>query len=325
MTKQTLYFNYFAPFVYSSDEDYRKHWNMEKFCEFMLQNRKRIDSSVELGEEVADFEWTEQNYDSKNNLYWFRISKNRTKNIPSIKHLKEEGQPVSLDKEAYVGNYTIYVFDPVKNLIFIQSNFYGLTTRQSELTLSVLRERYKQNQGEKIENTAVKLEPIIDPNALLRIKESEYIRKIAIKGSDVNSLAAEDIKSETLHYATKATQKTSGINFELTLSLGKGNRDKSIDRKEVSEIINDVARLRSRNQDVGLKISAKEDLNHSVELIDFVEPRLKSNLTLDFPNRETPGAEFIYQNFLEQNLLDRDTGDGYTRGFLQKARTYVDW
>lgn len=31
----------------------------------MLQNRKRIDSSVELGEEVADFEWTEQNYDSK--------------------------------------------------------------------------------------------------------------------------------------------------------------------------------------------------------------------------------------------------------------------
>lgn len=291
----------------------------------MLQNRKGIDSSVELGEEVADFEWTEQNYDSKNNLYWFRISKNRTKNIPSIKHLKEERQPVSLDKEAYVGNYTIYVFDPVKNLIFIQSNFYGLTTRQSELTLSVLRERYKQNQGEKIENTAVKLEPIIDPNALLRIKESEYIRKIAIKGSDVNRLAAEDIKSETLHYATKATQKTSGINFELTLSLGKGNRDKSIDRKEVSEIINDVARLRSRNQDVGLKISAKEDLNHSVELIDFVEPRLKSNLTLDFPNRETPGAEFIYQNFLEQNLLDKDTGDGYTRGFLQKARTYVDW
>ena len=77
------------------------------------------------------------------------------------------------------------------------------------------------------------------------------------------------------------------------------------------KIINDVARLRSRNQDVGLKISAKEDLNHSVELIDFVEPRLKSNLTLDFPNRETLGAEFIYQNFLEQNLLDKDTGDGY--------------
>lgn len=40
--------------------------------------------------------------------------KTEQKNIPSIKHLKEERQPVSLDKEAYVGNYTIYVFDPVK-------------------------------------------------------------------------------------------------------------------------------------------------------------------------------------------------------------------
>ena len=59
MTKQHVRFNYFVPELnYENGNNFR--WNMKDFLEFLLNHKGKIESSVILGDEVADFEWEDQ-------------------------------------------------------------------------------------------------------------------------------------------------------------------------------------------------------------------------------------------------------------------------
>ena len=322
MTKQHVRFNYFVPELnYENGNNFR--WNMKDFLEFLLNHKGKIESSVILGDEVADLEWEDQQLDQQRNLYWFRISKNRYNNIPSLKHLNKPGKPIELDKDEFVGEFSIFVFDPESGVLVVQSNFYGLTTKQSELALTELRQRYKESIGEgENEVGVVSLKPIPDESAYHRALQNQIIRRINIKASDVSLLNDEHMSAEVMHKAVDAAGEIGGISFDLTVSMSRTPRARSLEKDQVTQVIEDIKYLAKQGKDVSMQIASKEDEHHAIETIDLLSPRLKSSMTIEFPNRETPGAEFIYNNFVEQNFdLPQDNLDknSKNKGFRQRA------
>lgn len=326
MTKQRVRFNYFVPELNYENGD-KKRWRMTNFLEFLLNHKNEIDSSVILGDEVADFEWEDQQFDEKRNLYWFRISKNRYNNIPALKYLNQPGKPIELDEDEFVGEFSIFVFDPRSGALVIQSNFYGLTTKQSELALTELRQRYFTSLGTpEPEVGVVSLAPIPDESAYHRALNNEIVRRINVKASEVSLLDDENITSDTLHKAVGVAGDVGGISFDLTVSMSTAPKNDSLKKNQVNQIIQDIRYLSRQGKDVSMKVTSREDDEHTIETIDLLSPRLKSSMIIEFANRETPGAEFIYTNFVEQNFdmpeNDRDP-NANNKGFRRRAERAI--
>ncbi|MCM0724325.1 hypothetical protein NB814_00970 [Latilactobacillus curvatus] len=305
-------FNYFIPHLIDAQnpmDDIK--WNMKDFMDYILNHKKNheeLNTAVPLGDEISDLEWNTAFYDDKpdHNIYYFQLSKNRSKDIPSKKKLNQEKKPIELDDDEYIGEFNLVVFDAKYNIVAIQSNFFGLTTKQIEATLSILRQRVKDvmQESEKDNPKGVVLEPIIDPSEISNVKKHKIYRKITVKGSDYNFAAADNYKDNPLNKAITELKKIGGVNFNIELSMSRTSKEKSLDSGSVRAIIDEVLELKDNDDsDVSMHIASKKEENDSIELVDLIEPRLTSTIEMNIENRTTMKSEAIYANFCDQNYL----------------------
>ncbi|MFI8544092.1 DUF6731 family protein [Enterococcus casseliflavus] len=307
MAKQMIRFNYFKPRLANEAEEYDL-WNMKPFIEYILSNKNSFTAAVVLGDEISDLEWNSCGYDDKNELYYIQLSKLRSKNIPSRKRINKDKVSIDLEKDEFLGEFNLLIFDPKYNILITQGNFYGLTSKQIALSLSNLRLKYKESigQSEGDSPSVVHLEPLIDKDAISDVKQNKIYRKITIKGADYHELANEDLTSDMLSTSIKALDEVNGVNFEISVTMAREARNKSLDQSEVRKIIDDVLILKEKDLDVSMNIATKKDENNAIEYIDLLTPRLTSSIVVEVENRSTIGAEYIFESFKDQNYYNEE-------------------
>lgn len=309
MARQKVRFNYFEPMLLTENDEARL-WNMTNFLEYILSNNRSFNAAVVLGDEISDLEWNSCSYDEENNLYYIQLSKLRSKNIPSRKKVNHDKIPLELSEDEYLGEFNLLIYDPTLNILITQGNFFGLTTKQITLSLSGMRLKWKETIGETDGEDipyVVHLAPIIDNTAIERVRDHEIYRKIVIKGADYQEIAGEHLTSEVLSRAIDAVNEIHGVNFEISVTMGRTSRNESLESEEIRRMIDDVVNLRNNNEkDVSMHITSRRDEENSIEYIDLFSPRLTSSIVLEVENRATIGAEYIFAEFKNQNYYNRE-------------------
>lgn len=194
------------------------------------------------------------------------------------------------------------IFNTEEDLFEFQDQLSELAaTHQNNLDY---KESIGQSEGDS--PSVVHLEPLIDKDAISDVKQNNIYRKITIKGADYHELANEDLTSDMLSTSIKALDEVNGVNFEISVTMAREARNKSLDQSEVRKIIDDVLILKEKDLDVSMNIATKKDENNAIEYIDLLTPRLTSSIVVEVENRSTIGAEYIFESFKDQNYYNEE-------------------
>lgn len=307
MARQAMRFNYFVPKISFENNHDLDIWNMSEFLDYMINNHESFNPAVILGDEISDFEWNDAEFDQAHNLYRFTLSKLRSKNIPAKKRINAPKNDIVLSDDEFLGEFILLVFDPSIRVLIVQSNFYGLTTKQTALALSGMRQKWLAKIGEPEESMGIiSLDPIVDISAIERARNNQIYRSFKVRGSNVSVLADHEFNSDVMDAAVKSTDRLKGHNFEISISMGTGPRNESLNNDDVKKVLDDVEYLKGQNTDISMHISTKQDEDHAVELIDIIQPRYTTKFNLEVKNRTTLGSEYIYNNFLTENYYNEE-------------------
>lgn len=250
MTRKYIRFNYFEVNLVPAEDAIRRDlnededipfqanvWDMSDFLDYLMVNRREISTTVDIGTEYSEVEKDSYHYDERRDLYSFQLSKLRETNIPSKKKFGEIKEDILLDQDEYIGEFNSIVFDNTYKALIMQSNLYGLSVAQTEHVLTQLRFKYLDRMGRTEEvPLVVKLNPIIDNSKVQKVIESDYFKKIRLKGSDFMMDAALDDDS-LLTDAKKLLHQSSGLNIDITISLGRTERTSSLNQEYVQSAI----------------------------------------------------------------------------------------
>jgi hypothetical protein len=332
----TVGFSYYQPRLkFKKDANHDgvpEVWDMTHFCEWILGKKgnkaKRPALSVPLpNEEFADLEWREADskFDEQHNLYYFRLKKLRSSNLPAMATKDGESQNLQLEENQFLGEFNLIVFDPVNKLIIVQNNFFGLTQKKIQLALSSMRLRWKEDTNAQVDENNpgfVDLAFIPDDEALRAIGNDKIFRSVDVKSSDVEGLSEIDgERAPFLNKVLDLAKSIHGLSFNVKISLARAPKDQSLSDEETRALISDIQALyatmkdNKKNPVAQMSVGAKDSVDDPVENIDVLLPKLKSYCRIDDEQRSTLGAEFIYQQFLEQNYFSDD------QHFQQRART----
>lgn len=310
MARKYIRFNYFEVNLVPAEDAIRRDlnededipfqanvWDMSDFLDYLMVNRREISTTVDIGTEYSEVEKDSYHYDERRDLYSFQLSKLRETNIPSKKKFGEIKEDILLDQDEYIGEFNSIVFDNTYKALIMQSNLYGLSVAQTEHVLTQLRFKYLDRMGRTEEvPLVVKLNPIIDNSKVQKVIESDYFKKIRLKGSDFMMDAALDDDS-LLTDAKKLLHQSSGLNIDITISLGRTERTSSLNQEYVQSAIR-------RFESIGeskpkMEVTALYDEEADVETINLIEPRMTVRVSVDVAPRQTVGHEYLYQTFLE--------------------------
>src|SRR5690625_4194389 len=251
MARKYIRFNYFEVNLIPAEDalrrdlseedaeyEYRSNvWDMSEFLDYLMVNKSDFRTTVDIGTEYSEIEKDSYNYDERRDLYSFQFSKLRETNIPSKKKFGEIKEDILLDQDEYIGEFNSIVFDNSYKALIVQSNLYGMSVAQVEHALTQLRFKYlDRNNMTEATPLVVRLNPIIDRNKVNRVIQSDYYKKIRVRGSDVMLDAVLDDES-LLADAKKLIHKSSGLNIDITISLGRTQRTASLDRDYVQNVL----------------------------------------------------------------------------------------
>ncbi|EEO7552404.1 hypothetical protein G6H54_000773 [Listeria monocytogenes] len=306
MVKKKVRFNYFeicllsAPQVAGIELDKGEEhisYNMKPFLDYILTNDHN--NAVELGLDFSELEKDSLSYDEKRDLYHFELSKCRSINVPTRKKLGAIKEEIHLQDDEYIGEFNSIIFDPKYNLLITQSNFHGLTTKQIEEVLTDLRFAWKDiiddNDTEPLQ---VILKPIFDKNKINSVKNADYYKKIRVKGSDYRKDAhLYQNEKSPLSEIIDLTNEFEGVNFDITISLGRSSKLDSLSNDSVKKTIDSV--LDAKSDRLGIEVTSKFDEDSDTELINLIEPRQTDLITMEIVPRQSIAHEFLYNKFVE--------------------------
>ncbi|PFM82692.1 hypothetical protein COJ46_02460 [Bacillus sp. AFS077874] len=272
-------------------------WNMSGFLEYLMTHLN-FGTNVPVGDEFAEVERDSYSYDEVRNIYSFQLSKLRDKNIPSKKRFGEIKENILLEQDEFIGEFVSILYDNTYNTVVMQSNLYGLSVKQAEHVLTQLRFRYLDAVGQTDEiPLMVKFAPILDNSRIERLINADYYKKIRIKGSDV-MLDANLGDTSLLADARRLITQTSGVNFDIQISLGRSARTASLTPESIASLVRDFQGL-EEGQRPQIELTALENEEAEIETINLLEPRMTDRIPIDVAPRTTVGHEYLYNTFLE--------------------------
>lgn len=305
MPRKYIRFNYFTIKLVPDgipdnmiDADYTTPWNMTEILDYLSVRRNNLAGNIDVGIYIADFERDTLMYDQHNNLYSFQISKLRENNIPALKRIGNPKEDIAMAEDQYLGEFVTVIFDPQFITVAVQSNLYSLNIPQLEIYLTVLRRRFKELLGNPDAfPLKVEMHPIIDPSKITAIENSDIYRKITIKGSNYSAEALA--QQGSLNEVSEFIGQARGVNFELTLSLGSAPKDETLDSDTIQEIIAGFNGIENDQNRPKVEITAREDIEAPLEVVNLLSPRLTNLISLVVENRRGISHEIIHATFVE--------------------------
>lgn len=293
MTKVKLNFNYFQVRLGTIEKS--NPWDMEAFLTYLSIRKNKIECDIKVGEYKAELD--RDTFVTKDSQYIsFQIAKLRDNKIPFLKELDTMAKPLTLEPNQYLGEYITLVYDTVYKVLGIQSNLFSLNTRQVEVYLEDLRERYNQIKNIAEDSLKVTLQPIIDNSKVKKIKKAEIFREIEINAA-VHKLEA--FENSTFNKLSNAIGKLGGANFQIKISLGNAPKNQSLSLDEMETIITEYNK-KSEDEKISMKVKLRENLEEELEVINLLTPRIENSITLEVETRRTISHEVIHDNFMEK-------------------------
>lgn len=272
-------------------------WNMSVLLDYLMINRD-FNTNVPVGDEYAELEPDSYTFDERRDLYSFQLSKLRERNIPSKKRFGEIKEAILLQQDEFIGEFVSVIFDNTYQIVSIQSNLYGLSVSQIESVLTEVRFRYFDSIGQQEETPlVVRLAPLIDIAKIERVIRADYYKKIRIKGSDVMLDAA--LRQDSLLSETRdLLLESSGVNIDITISLGRTDRTASLNETAIRQTIEDFQQLSERERPQ-IEITSLENEEAEIDTINLLEPRMSDRISIVVEPRTTVAHEYLYNTFLE--------------------------
>ncbi|CEI81289.1 hypothetical protein BN997_01107 [Oceanobacillus oncorhynchi] len=315
-------FNYFEPILVPADTFFRdqiegedgirnfyaeevpaERWDMSIILDYFMVNTEH-NTSVEIGDEFAEIEPGSYHYHERDDYYYFQISKLRDNNIPAKKRVNEIKEDILLNQDEFIGEFVSLLFDNAYGAIAMQSNLYGVSSKQAEIVLTNLRQiyMYENDITEEIP-LVVQLSPIIDRGQINKVFNSDYYKKVRIKGSDV-MLDANIGENNLLSEATSLVNRTAGINFDITVSLGRSEKTASLNEDVIRELIEVYQGLEDEVKPK-VELTALENEEAQIETVNLLEPRMTDRFTINIAPRTTVGHEYLINTFIEKSFNRR--------------------
>ncbi|WP_102707384.1 DUF6731 family protein [Terribacillus saccharophilus] len=315
-------FNYFEPQLVPADQLLRAElmednedvdnlrdiphyrWDMAPMLDYLMTNHE-FTTDFALGDEYAEIEPRSYRYDERGDTYDFQLSKLRESNIPSKKRFHTIKEDILLDQDEFIGEFVSILYDNHLGAVALQSNLYGLSVKQTEIFLTNVRADFLAAIGEEEGDTLmhVKLAPLVDTLQLERAAQADYYKKIRIKGSDVMGtalLTGDNLLSE----ASEMLDRVNGVNFDITLSLGRVERTASLDNDAVRQVVEMFEELPVRAKPK-IEITAMQNEEAQTETINLLEPRMTDRISVNVAPRTTIAHEHLTDEFREQAFNHR--------------------
>lgn len=274
-------------------------WNMTRFLDYLMVNKSDFKTTVDIGSEYSEIEIDSYKYDENRGVYSFQLSKLRETNIPSKKRFGEIKEDILLSKDEYIGEFNSFIYDPSYDAVVLQSNLYGLTVKQTEAVLTSLRFRYLDRIGRTESSPlVVKLVPIIDRSKINRVAKADYYKKVRVKGADFMldaDLGDENLMSD----ASRLLHKVSGLNIDLTISLGRSEKTASLNPESIQKVIEQFNLLTDNQAKPQIEITSLYNEDSDVETINLIEPRMTDKVAIYVEPRQTVAHDYLYQTFIE--------------------------
>ncbi|MGK9490339.1 MULTISPECIES: DUF6731 family protein [Bacillus] len=307
MPLKKVRFNYFSIDLVPIDmpenmqgRDVTASWDMTEILNYLSVINNPLDGVVNVGEYIGEFDrYTILN--DPDGIYSFQIAKLRETNIAK-KKIGNPKEDLGLEDDEYIGEFVTVVFDPRYCTVAIQSNIYSLNLAQIEVFLTEIRNRYKERLEEEDQiPLMVSLRPIIDSSRIEKIGNSEIFRKVVVRGSNLMADSLAD--NGSLEEVSGLIGRASGVNFELTLSVGRAPKSESLDADLIQEIIYGFNRSNSKPK---VEITARQDIESPIDVVDLLEPKLTNVISLHVENRGMViGHEYIHREFMNEYPAQR--------------------
>jgi hypothetical protein len=285
------------------EDDHAVAWDMSGLLDYLMSHHD-FDTNITVGDEYAEMEIDSYSYDQRRNIYGFQLSKLRDKNIPSKKRFGEIKEEILLDQDEFIGEFVSLLYDHSYKTVAIQSNLYGLSTKQIENVLTQLRFRYLDYNDLTDEiPLVVRLAPIIDRAKIERVIRADYYKKIRLRGSNV-MLDANLDDTSLMGDARRLLNEVAGVNIDITISLGRADRTASLDDIRIREAIDAYLQL-PEEQRPQIEVTALDNEEAEIETINLLEPRMTDRISIVLAPRTTVAHEYLFNEFVETTYDNR--------------------
>lgn len=293
MAKKTIRFNYLQFYVVENNQ--RIVFEMEEILNYILVNKlKEYAYDVNL-QDKGEIDSNTLEYKDKDKLFHFQMSKLRNQNIPDKKKISAVREKLPLDPNEYLSEYISFIFDPQFDLSIVQTNRNSLSTKEICTYLHQLRHMYLVEKGLEPKIFKVEADIVPDSNKIKEVKEADSIRKITLKGAEIDLASISDDSS--LREISQVINQFKGVNFEISISVEKyAKPEDTLNKEETNDLVDEIIH---GNNNLAMKVDMKEDSDTAIETVNLVEPRMTSYIKLESNRNNDLGIEVIYTNFME--------------------------
>lgn len=277
-------------------------WDMKDILKYINDN-KMTSTAINVGDIIVEVEpGSIKGIDD--NIIGFQLTKMRDNMLPAKKKVGKTKEEIMLSDDEYIGDFVSILYDATLKVVMIQSNNYGLTVKQIQKYLTLLRRKYIKESGieNMIPELACELRVLIDPKKVEKILDAKYYRKIRVKGSDfmLDSLLkdnGEDYKS--FSKIRNYLGEKRGVNFDITISVNSTKKTESLDLEEVEEIVNDFNQIKDDKNKPLVEVTKKDNDDSNIEVVNLLYPRLNSIINFKILARTSVGSDFLYDKMKE--------------------------
>ncbi|WP_437629205.1 DUF6731 family protein [Clostridium paraputrificum] len=277
-------------------------WDMKDVLKY-INDDKMTSTAINIGDIIVEVEpGSIKGIDE--NIIGFQLTKMRDNMLPAKKKVGKTKEEIMLSDDEYIGDFVSILYDAKLKVVMIQSNNYGLTVKQIQNYLTLLRRKYIEESGAEnlISELACELRVLIDPKKAEEVLNAKYYRKVRIKGSDfmLDSLLKEDGEDyKSFSKIRRYLGEKRGVNFDITISVSSTKKTESLDLEEVEEIVNDFNQIKDDKNKPIVEVTKKDNDDSNIEVVNLLYPRLNSVINFKILARTSVGSDFLYDKMKE--------------------------
>jgi hypothetical protein len=197
-------------------------------------------------------------------LWHCDIVRIRLHETPWIAHISGSVRPIQMDNDEGLGEATAFLYHPGFKVLVIQHNKMGVSA--SSLAL------YFQLMGQY--SDSIKLEPIVHPSDLDRIKGLKQVRKFEVKLAGLTNLQAFKNDGLGLSKLLDLTEEFQSPSIRLELSMGY-DRKGSLSREAIISALKGIFSIEPDSSKVEhIEVSGVNDSDEK-EVLDLIGARMR--------------------------------------------------
>ena len=220
---------------------------IKQIFDMPLQQREKV-----VGEKTIFLESLKE--PRKGSFYAVDFTTRREDNGPGHSVSGKETEDFSLENDAGFGEQTAFVYHPEKEYLAVQYNQYGPRAAS-------IAKYFSEFSTDDEEPGNFDWKPVFDDNIMQKLQRSKSKTKLSYK-LDMSSVSKEMSREIGIEHAYDLWKKYDAAIIEITVSLGRGERGKSI--RDVFSAVRNIRRLNDSVKRLQAQVKIDDDSNAEI-------------------------------------------------------------